>query len=411
MKVALVTFRYDAHGGAVQVVKTLAAALAGLGHEVVVVTTRRERGLEVRHDGPVRVYRFRPRNLYWVGDKEEQPRWKRALWQLADTSNPHALRVVRGILAAETPDLVHVHKLRGLSPSVWRAAPEGGQIPVIHTCHDYELFSPEGYLAGPVGRWAARGALPLRPYESWRRRMSRQVAAATAPSRYALDQHTRRGFFPAATHRVVPNSHGLTEGELERRRRAAEAGGPTGSPRRGLRLLFLGRLERAKGVDLLCASFRRVAARRRSLELWIAGWGSLEGELRARHRDDAGIRFLGPLLGRDKERALAACDIVAVPSVFPEIFGIVIAEAFASGKPVLATRAGGIPELVEEDHTGFLVPPGDRDALEEAIEKLADDRKRLAEMAPACFAKAADFTVERVTRGYLDLYRQATQCG
>lgn len=401
VKVVLVTFRFDAFGGAVAVVRTLARALSERGLETVVVASREAPGLEVRHEGPVKIYSFRPPNLYWVGNKDRQPSWRKIVWQTVDTWNPFVVPTVRRILEIEHPDVVHVHKLRGLSPSVWSAAVAAGAPKIVQTCHDYELMSPEGTLSGQIGDWARRGAVPLWPYQTIRRRVSKAVDVATAPTRFPLDLIRDLGFFPEAIHRAVPNSHGLTLEEV-RARRARTVFHPGSDP---TRLLFLGRLDRVKGVELLCRSFVETARDRPTLELWIAGWGPLERSLRERFEDHPRIRFWGRVEGRVKERVLADCSAVVVPSSVPETFGLVIAEAYTFGKPVIASRIGGVPELVAEGRTGLLVKPGSQVELSAGLQQVDENPGLLFSMREACLAAASDYTIESVVDGYLDLYR------
>jgi len=370
-----------------------------------VITTHPRRQITVEHTDGLTIYRFFPWNLYWVGEKDRQQVWRKVLWQLVDIWNPHPFWVVRHILERERPDIVHVHKLRGLSPAVWAAARAAGIIPVVQTCHDYELMSPEGTLSSPVGSWARNGVCFLRPYQWIRARFSRAVAAATAPSRYTLEMLTERGFFPKAFKRVVPNSHGLSLEQVNKRREEVTA--KHISDDRTVRLLYLGRLETIKGVDLLCAAFERCAARFPNLHLDIAGWGTLDRVLRQRYSRHPQITFHGSVFGEDKACLLAASDALVVPSVWPEVFGIVIAEAYTYGKPVIATRSGGIPELVEEEKTGFLVSLGDVDALTEALCCVAEDPVVLHKMALACFEVARRYAVEAVTEGYLAVYEAA----
>ncbi len=405
MKVVLLTFLFEPEigGGAATSVRLLARGLAGQGIQVVVITTCPRGQARVERAEGLTIYRFFPRNLYWIGDKDRQPTWKRVLWQLMDIWSPHAFWVVRRILEQERPDIVHANKLRGLSPSVWAAA---GGIPLVQTCRDYELMSPEGTLNSQVGHWAEQGTWFLRPYQRLRARLSRQIAGATAPSRYTLEMLTRHGFFPQAMKRVVPNSHGLTLEQLERRRQEAMT---QPSRQNGqVRLLYLGRLEMVKGVDLLCTAFERCAAHFPHLHLDIAGWGTLEPVLRQKYGQHPQITFHGPVFGKVKDRLLAAIDLLVVPSVWPEVFGIVIAEAYTYGKPVIATSAGGIPEIVEENSTGFLIPSGDLEALKETIGRVAGSPASLRGMAPACFEAARLYSVERMTDEFRSMYTAVT---
>jgi glycosyltransferase involved in cell wall biosynthesis len=80
-------------------------------------------------------------------------------------------------------------------------------------------------------------------------------------------------------------------------------------------------------------------------------------------------------------RLLAACDVVVHASVLAEPFGRVLVEAMLAGRPVVATRAGGVPEVVTDGETGVLVPPGDARALTEALDALRRDPARVAQLA------------------------------
>jgi glycosyltransferase involved in cell wall biosynthesis len=95
------------------------------------------------------------------------------------------------------------------------------------------------------------------------------------------------------------------------------------------------------------------------------------------------------------------------PSRWPEPFGVVVLEALAMGRPVIAARSGGIPETVIDGECGFLVPPGDVDALRDRMCLLLGDPLRRVEMGIAASRRAADFykdgVVDRIEQVYTDL--------
>lgn len=402
MKIALISFLLDEGGGSVAVARRLARQLASRGEEVVAITTHRRGPLRTERRDGVDIYRFRPRNLYWVAEKDRQPTWKRVTWQLIDSWNPHVYRVVRKILERERPDLVHVHKLRGLSPAVWTAARSAGVEALVQTCHDYELLSPEGTLDSRVGRMAESGSPFLLPYRAMRARCSRAVTAVSAPSRHTLETAMQGGFFPRARSLVIPNSHGFDGAALRRLETAAESRGAADR----VEILYLGRLVPNKGVEVLCEAFVRAERRAPRLRLSIAGDGPQAAFLRQRFAGHEKIRFCGNVGGEEKHRLLAETDLMVVPSTWREVFGIVIAEAFAYGKPVLASDIGAIPELVEPERTGELFPPGDVEALAELLAGVGGQPDEVRNRAAACFAEARKYTEERVTDGYLSLYRE-----
>ncbi len=410
MKIALVSFLFEIEsgGGAAAAVRMLAEGLLKQGYQVVVITTHAKRQLCVEQMGNLTIYRFCPQNLYWIGHKESQPVWKKALWQIADTWNPFVFQTVRSILLKEQPNLVHVHKLRGLSPAVWAAARSVGVGPIVQTCHDYELMSPEGTLSGQVGAWAREGNWLLRPYQQLRARLAHTLTTVTAPSQYVLDTFQQHGFFQSIKKDIVPNSHGFTTSQLEQQQARLTTIKANSNPQQ-LRLLYLGRLETTKGVDLLCEAFVRGATRFPHLHLDIAGWGSQTAALQKQYGQHPQLTFHGPVFNNVKSLLLEKSDILVLPSVWPEVFGIVVIEAYAYGLPVIATRTGGIPELVDHGKTGFLVSPGNLNTLTEAIFQIAENPKELRQMALACFLASKRFAIEVVQQQYLSIYETASR--
>jgi glycosyltransferase involved in cell wall biosynthesis len=183
-----------------------------------------------------------------------------------------------------------------------------------------------------------------------------------------------------------------------------EAFAPAAAGREGetLELGILKNLHWYSGVDILLRAF--AMARRRLIEsgqgtlagrlrLSVAGEGPKRGEYEALARElglGACVAFKGALRFAEVPAFLSTLDAYCAPSL-AESFGVAVLEASACGLPVLASRVGGLPEVVEEGRTGILVPPGDPEALSEALLALVSDpglRARLGEAGRA-------FVVER----------------
>jgi glycosyltransferase involved in cell wall biosynthesis len=114
----------------------------------------------------------------------------------------------------------------------------------------------------------------------------------------------------------------------------------------------------------------------------------------------------------DTAEIVAASDVVALASRFGEGCPNAVLEAMAAGKPVVATRAGGTPEVVVDGETGFLVPPEDPKALRSALETLAADPALRRRMGEAGRARARDaYGTERMVRAYEALYFKLTEGG
>jgi glycosyltransferase involved in cell wall biosynthesis len=143
----------------------------------------------------------------------------------------------------------------------------------------------------------------------------------------------------------------------------------------GRRLLFTGRLARVKGLPVLLAALELLRARHPDVELSLAGDGPERGvlEVEARRLGVADrVRFLG-YQSSDQVRALLQdTDVFVLPS-FAEGVPVVLMEAMASGVPVVTTRVAGVSELVEDGVSGFVVSPGDVEALARAIDTLLGD--------------------------------------
>ncbi len=147
------------------------------------------------------------------------------------------------------------------------------------------------------------------------------------------------------------------------------------------RVVFAGRVVRVKGVDVLIRAARRVDA-----EFVICGEGfSLNAMRRLARRlgVDSRVSFRGWLGTDELARELAEASVVAVPSVWPEPFGLVGIEAFAAGRPVIASATGGVADWLTDGQSGLCVPPGDVTALANALEQLLADPARQHAMGAA----------------------------
>jgi glycosyltransferase involved in cell wall biosynthesis len=151
-----------------------------------------------------------------------------------------------------------------------------------------------------------------------------------------------------------------------------------------------------------------IAARRAPrLRIWIAGSGPLEASLRAEQRVlglEETVRFLG--FRTDVDALLDAADFFCLPTLH-EGLGSSILEAMAAGLPVVATRVGGIPEIVEDGRSGILVPPSNPEMLAESMVEMAA-RPDLREKMGACGRERANrFSADRTAEGTYEVYRAA----
>ncbi len=172
-------------------------------------------------------------------------------------------------------------------------------------------------------------------------------------------------------------------------------------------LLTIGRLVEQKGIDTLLHALHNLAARRVDARLLVLGVGPLRDELE-HLRDQLGLRDRVDFLGyrQDAPRFMAACDAFVLASRW-EGFGIVLAEAMACGKPIVATNApGGPSEILHDRENALVVPVDDATKLADALETLLGNEELAGALREGALAHAQTYTSRAVAARYLDFFDQ-----
>jgi len=172
--------------------------------------------------------------------------------------------------------------------------------------------------------------------------------------------------------RVIPNGIDPDDIGLDGQEHAPRAGEKKRNA--GLRLLFIGRLAKEKGIEVLIKACELLDRKNRDISLEIIGDGPLEQTLR--HTvEETGLSDHVSFLGRVDRRSLGVCyqaaDLVCVPSLSDSLPAVVL-EALVSGTPVVGSDVGGIPFMLKDHVNGILVPPGNVDALAGVIEEILE---------------------------------------
>jgi glycosyltransferase involved in cell wall biosynthesis len=162
-----------------------------------------------------------------------------------------------------------------------------------------------------------------------------------------------------------------------------------------LLVVSVGRLEPQKNPVALAHAIARVP----NAHLLFVGQGKLRAKLAGRER----VHLLG--VRADIPEVLASADVFALASNW-EGLPLAVLEAMAAGLPVAATRVGCIPEVVEDGRTGFLVPPGNEEALASALHRLATDANLRKQLGAAARARSMSFAVDRMVAAYESLFTQ-----
>jgi glycosyltransferase involved in cell wall biosynthesis len=320
-------------------------------------------------------------------------------------------RYFHQVLDEVEPDVVHMHHLLGLSGGLLRIARRRG-IRTVVTLHDHWGFCFKHTLlktGTEVCRDFTRCAeclplmdparsIPIRmrnDYLAWQFSHAGQIVT---PSRYTAETYVRAGL-PLSRFAIVPN--GIHVERFARIRK---------SPRNGLvRFTFIGFLGEHKGLWTLVEAARLLRDHPR-FRLHIAGTGHLAAALEQR-LDACGLRSAVQVLGRIPNREIgkvySRTDVTVLPSVCPENQPVSVTEAMACRTPVVASRIGGIPELVEDGHSGFLVEPGNAADLAARMAFFLDHPDRCDEFGARGFELIRGNTFDRRAEQLLRVYRAA----
>jgi glycosyltransferase involved in cell wall biosynthesis len=375
----------------VELLKRLQAA----GHEVEVFTSS-YRGAPDQVFAGIRVHRFRyfPRRWENLTHEEAAPdRMKRSLlYRLMPACFVLAGMVAIWRLCRRTRyDVIHVHWPLPLALFGW-AAQQARPAPLVTTFYGVEL------------RWV-KGALPfLKGFLAWAARRSDRVVAI---SNYTAAELRELADVPIE---VIPYTTSLPD--------VTPAPAPAPTPASAAQdgtgpVLFVGRLVERKGVAHLIEAMARLGRGDEGPRLEIVGDGPERPRLEvlARRLGVANrVAFRGKIAPDELQASYARAAVCVLPSVLDargdtEGLGVVLLEAMNHATPVIASRVGGIPDIVEDGVSGLLVPPGDPDALAAAVRRLGDDPALARRLGEAGRRRLREqFSWPAIVQRWLDLY-------
>jgi phosphatidyl-myo-inositol dimannoside synthase len=310
---------------------------------------------------------------------------------MADYMEAQFSRTV-AVARARQANVIHAHWAIPTGPAALLAS-RRLRLPSVITMHGGDVYvNPEQGYDFPT-RWYVRPAL------RWTLRHSDALTAITEDCR----QHALRAGAPDASVHIIFNGTDL------RRFSPDPSGVKPVDPQYGPRMIFACRqLFPRKGIRFLIEAVAQLVPRFPDITLVLAGDGFERPDLMAL-ADRLGIASRVTFLGWVPNTALPPYYRAAAVSVIPSLeegFGIPAAEAMGCNTPVVATDAGGLPEVVEHGVTGLVVPRGDAGALAQAIGELLDDPERRRRMGEAGRARALRlFDWDRTAEQLEELYR------
>lgn len=388
MRILFVHNRYRQPGGEDAVVQSESALLARMGHEIEI---------------------WQESNASIVGIADACKTGLDCAYSF------HHAREARERIQRFHPDVVHVHNFfPRISPSIHMACHRAG-VPVVQTLHNFRLLCPKAtlYRSGGVCENCCGRALP---WPGVLHRCYRENSAATLAVAGMLSVHRALGTWGRCVSRYVA----LTEfarskfiaGGLPAERIVVKPNFVDPDPEVGSGdgefALFVGRLTEEKGIGVLLSAWRLLAEKPK---LRIIGDGPLAALVADAAASDTSIAWLGAR-GRDEVRqSMREATALIVPSTWYEGFPLVIAEAFAAGLPIIASRLGAMEELVADGVTGRLFAAGDPHRLASAVRWIfwhPEERKAMRLQARAEYEHK--YTAAANYARMLAIYEDALKC-
>jgi len=389
MKIMLVNTYYypEIIGGAEYSVKKLAEQLVKKGHRILVLCTGNEASNE-EIDG-VEVHRIRVNNICRSIEIDKKNYVTKMVRRFQDIWNCKNERLIAREIEAFNPDIIHTNGLYDITPIIWKVSNDKG-IKVVHTIRDYYLRCPRVSFECSYSSKKC-GLFKFFCNYHFKRNLasSKYVDYVTAPSSRTLTTMVNLGFFPNAQKSVISNAVEISEKELQNIKSNklfySKNDGKT-------RFLYLGTLTEKKGILWLLDTF--IGLSDDKIELNIAGKGELQNVIQKAVEHDKRIRFHGFLNEEGVKELLFHNDVLICPSLWNEPFGRVVIDAYKYGLPVIASNMGALPEIVEDNVTGLVIPAGDCEKLRSSILKYKEDRELLVQHADNAFVKVKEYSLD-----------------
>jgi glycosyltransferase involved in cell wall biosynthesis len=387
-------------GGEEQIVKDLSVELAQRGHEVAVATLWHEGFDDYEIDQNVRIFRIhsttqRATWLYKDTQRRHAPPWP----------DPEATWGLRRVLAQVKPEIVHAHNwlMYSFVPLNLHS-----QTRFVLSLHDYSLSCSKRRLVHQGSPCSGPGIIKCLACAGEHYGLAKGIPTAlghrlmSGIGRFSVDM-----FLPVSS--AVASGNGLVGSSLPFQvipnfvpdvldMDRVETDAYTGRLPDEDFILFVGDLSRDKGIHILLNAYTNLE---NAPPLVLIG----------RRCEDTpakfppNVVFLNSWPHAAVMAAWQRCSIAVAPSVWPEPFGIVVLEAMAAGRPVIASRIGGLIDVVVDAETGLLVPPGNPTALQKALECLLANRYLREQLGQAGQQRVEQFRASVVIPRIEEIYR------
>jgi glycosyltransferase involved in cell wall biosynthesis len=405
MRILMLTQSYPPLvGGEERHVRNLSIELTSRGHDVAIATLWHEGLPAYECDQGVRVYRLRAMMQRMSGLFREKERRHSPPFP-----DPEALEALRRIIIRERPDIVHAHNWLVHSFTPLKAWSRARLVVTLHDCSlvcvQQQFLYHAALCSGPgmakclqcsAEIYGIAKGVPITLANWTWGKVEQQAVDMFLPVSSAVagaNQLARR----MVPYRVIPN---FIPDDVD----VPLAGDPSFLAQlpEDNYLLFVGNVGRDKGVEVLFQAYTTMDSQ---VPLVLIG----QPEVGFAADLPPNVRLLQSWPHHAVMSAWRRCSIALMPSICLDACPTVTMEAMAMGRPVVASRIGGLPDIVVDGETGFLITPGDYRALREAVQRLLSDQALRERMGAVAKQKVVQFQAKTVVPRFEEIYREVSQ--
>jgi len=377
MKILQINKFFFLKGGSERYFFDLSELLSEKKHKVIVWSTQHSKNFSF--PGLKDFIQFSDFSKY-EGFLKDFKKVRRIFW------NKEAAKKLERIIKREKPDIAHLHNFMShFSPSIIFTLKKYN-IPIVMTLHDYKLFCPnyqlfskkkvcfdclekrnfnsclskkcikDSYIKSLIGYLEAKSQKDIL-------KITEKIDVFLAPSRFMEKKAIQAGI-PAK--KIIHLPYFVSKDKKQ-----------SSSSKENPYLLYFGRLNQEKGINLLIKSFVEVSKDFSKWKLKIIGNGPEKEKLKNLAKKCNQIEFLGYKKSDELKKLISNTYLTILPSIWPDNFPFSILESLSLAKPVLASRVGGIPELVKDKKTGLLFKSNNQKNLTDKIIWAINNKKEI----------------------------------
>ncbi|MCK4540163.1 glycosyltransferase [Candidatus Parcubacteria bacterium] len=379
MKICLINnlYRPFSRGGADRVLEITRDGLKEDGFDVFVISTKPYFSKYIDNKN------YYLKSFFHYLNKIPKP--LRLFYHLSDFLSIKKYFQIKKIFKKQNPDLIVTHNFKGLGLLIFKAI-KNSKIKHIHVLHDIQLIHPSGLII--VGKENMMESFFTKIYYSAVRKMITSPNLIISPSKWLMREHEKRGFFKNSKKIIIPNPVFIkNDFDLKNKKDSA------------INFLYVGELEDHKGIMFLLNVFNEFS-KNKNIKLSVIGKGSEYDKIQ--RLKNKKITVLGWKTGKQVKTAMQNADCLIVPSLCYENSPTVIYEAASLGLPVLASRIGGITEIVHY-LGGVLFAPGDEKDLFKKINYILKNPGSFKKIGIKAERKINKFSVQNYFKKLRDI--------